>query len=407
MAHDDSKTANQRRDVRRAPRGDALIRVRERLSAVLRAMSEPAWIKDPHGVYLVLNPAAAASIGLSESEVSGKTDYELFPDEQAQLLREGDRDAIASGYSERIVEVFGSRQGAGADQALHIINTPVFDASGDLVGVFGIAQAFGSSTLADGATELSSAPQRFPGAGARPAYAADAELQRLRRQIDAIVMRQQSVHEEERKALSIELHDQLGQAVSRLTSLLNSALGSAAGTAAEQPLSSAMEVVAALSATIRDLSGRLRPPELDALGLAAAIRAQVGRWSSDAKPKIGFSDNIAQDRFAPELELGCFRVVQEALSNALQHADARSIEISLARRGHHLWLSVQDDGRGFDVGAAIDGSGVSQALGVLGMRDRVHALGGDFDIDARPGAGTRLLASFPLLQKKDSEVHAD
>ena len=366
-------------------------------------MSEPAWIKDPHGVYLVLNPAATARIGLPEPEVAGKTDYELFPDEQAQLLREGDRDAIATGYSERIVEVFGSR-GKGADQALHIVNTPVFDATGDLVGVFGIAQALARSTLADGGTGLSSDQQRMPDAGARPAHAADAELQRLRRQIDAIVMRQQSLHEEERKALSIELHDQLGQTVSRLTSLLHSALRGAAGTAAEQPLFSAMELVAALSADIRALSGRLRPPELDALGLAAAVRAQVGRWSSDATPQIGFSDNIAQDRFAPELELGCFRVVQEALSNALQHADAGSVEISLARRGHHLWLSVQDDGKGFDVGAAIDGSGVSQALGVLGMRDRVHALGGDFDIDARPGAGTRLLASFPLSEDRQDDA---
>ena len=406
MAHDEGKTANQRRDVRRAPRGDALIRVRERLSAVLRAMSEPAWIKDPHGVYLVLNPAAAASIGLPESEVSGKTDYELFPDEQAQLLREGDRDAIASGYSERVVEVFGSRDGTGADPAVHVLNTPVFDAAGDLVGVFGIAQALASSTLADGATELSSAQQRIPDAGARPAHTADAELQRLRRQIDANVMRQQSVHEEERKALSNELHDQLGQAVTRLTSLLHSALGSAAGTAAEQPLSSAMEVVAALSATIRGLSERLRPPELDALGLAAAVRAQVERWSTDAKPRIGFSENIARERFASELELGCFRVVQEALSNSVRHADAHIVEISLARRGHHLWLSVQDDGKGFDATAALDGSGTSQALGWLGMRDRVHALGGDFDIDSRPGAGTRVLASFPLSEDRQDDAGA-
>jgi two-component system sensor histidine kinase UhpB len=168
-----------------------------------------------------------------------------------------------------------------------------------------------------------------------------------------------------------------------------------------------MEVVAALNGTIRDLAERLRPPQLDALGLAAAVRAQVERWSADAEPRIGFSENIARERFAPELELGCFRVVQEALSNALQHADARSVEISLARRGHHLWLSVQDDGKGFDVDAAIDVSGASRALGVLGMRDRVRALGGDFDIDARPGAGTRLLASFPLMQKEDPQVHAD
>jgi signal transduction histidine kinase len=175
---------------------------------------------------------------------------------------------------------------------------------------------------------------------------------------------------------------------------------------AEQALRAALEAATALDGALDDIARRLHPLELEQLGLAEALRRQVGQRAADSAAAIRFSENLGVERFTETLEVGCFRVVEEALDNALRHAQARTIEISLARRGHHLWLSVQDDGVGFDVESTLAG-GNAQARGLVGMRARVHVLGGDLDIDARSGAGTRVLASFPLPETLDANAATD
>ena len=97
-----------------------------------------------------------------------------------------------------------------------------------------------------------------------------------------------------------------------------------------------------------------------------------------------------------DVAIAAFRVVQEAVTNVLRHGGAQRVEVVLGYDSGRLDLAVVDDGRGFDVAAAFERAGSGRHLGLLGMRERVEAMGGSLAVESRPGSGTRLTASLPL-----------
>jgi signal transduction histidine kinase len=200
--------------------------------------------------------------------------------------------------------------------------------------------------------------------------------------------------EEERRALSRELHDELGQTLTALKLRLQ--LDQRAGErprgnelAAPDPVALVDELIA----RVRRISVDLRPPLLDEVGLISALRvyleaqAAVSGLAIDLEtagaPTEGFG------RLPPDLEIACFRVVQESITNALRHAGARHLAVRITRVDRRVSLTIRDDGRGFDPGA-LEAAAASGHLGVVGMRERVRARGGDFKLISRPGAGTAI-----------------
>jgi signal transduction histidine kinase len=285
---------------------------------------------------------------------------------------------MASGFAEGRLEL--DRPAFAGREPQRTLHTPVFDAAGDLVGVFGIVQSRPDPSLRL-ADPIPAIDPLQPAREARMRQAEE-ELARLTEQLQGLVLRQQQLQEEERRSLAAALRacaadlDGGAQPVEQKT----------------RPADGAAAAAREVPAALQRLAQRLWPHELEAQGLAEALRLHVHAVSANAGVRVRFSENLGGERFAPALEHGCFAVMQEALDNALRHARARIVEISLARRGGHLWLSVQDDGIGFDPDVVAH----APNLGLLGMRARVRALGGDFDLDARPRGGTRILASFPL-----------
>ncbi len=112
--------------------------------------------------------------------------------------------------------------------------------------------------------------------------------------------------------------------------------------------------------------------------------------------RIEFEDRIGNVRFPPAVELACCRIVQESLSNVLRHARASTVTVSLVQQSVRLELSVRDDGVGFPAEELLAQTGNSGSLGLLGMRERVAAIGGTFLIRSAECAGTEVYASFPL-----------
>ena len=170
---------------------------------------------------------------------------------------------------------------------------------------------------------------------------------------------------------------------------------------AQAALWEARLTVKSILETTRDISRRLRPPLLDDLGLAAALR-----WHIDKLPRadvvgIRLDDGIGATRFHPDVELAAFRIAQEALSNALRHARAQEIHVCLEFDATGLGLRIRDDGVGFAAEEALERSRRLNSLGLLGMRERVATVGGRFRIESRPGAGTEVATLFyapPTLQ---------
>lgn len=219
-------------------------------------------------------------------------------------------------------------------------------------------------------------------------------------QLKTLAIQQLVFQEEERRTLSRELHDHVSQDLAALQMALENCSRQAAGLPkAQVALRDANAIANSILETTRDISRRLRPPLLDDMGLAAALR-----WHIDKLPRadvvgIRLKENIGAARFPAEVELASFRTAQEALSNALRHAQAGEIIVQVQYGDEGLHLSIKDDGRGFDADQAAEDSRKLNSLGLLGMRERVAGAGGELQIRSQPGEGTEICADFPLLRR--------
>jgi two-component system sensor histidine kinase UhpB len=223
-------------------------------------------------------------------------------------------------------------------------------------------------------------------------------LERLNRELEvsherlrALSRRLFEVQEEERRRLARDLHDDVGQALTALKIQLES-LARAGSTKVED----CVDTVQHTLERVRQLSLSLRPPQLDDLGLAAALRSHLDRQARVAGLQAHFEIEEAPQGLAPETETACFRVAQEAINNVLRHARARNLWVRLYTAGGRLAISVRDDGRGFDMDSVRERSANGSSLGLIGMEERMALAGGSFELRSAPGQGTVLLATFPL-----------
>lgn len=204
------------------------------------------------------------------------------------------------------------------------------------------------------------------------------------------------VQERERRHLARELHDDIGQALTALKIQLESlALTSGAGALRERLAESAETTRHALE-RVRLLSLSLRPPQLDDLGLVAALRSHLDRQAAVGRLIPHFEAEDVPRALPPVVETACFRIAQEAINNVLRHAAASNIWLRLFVAGEKLALSVRDDGRGFDPETALRGAAGGASLGLASMEERATLAGGALQLRSAAGQGTVLLATFGL-----------
>jgi PAS domain S-box-containing protein len=212
----------------------------------------------------------------------------------------------------------------------------------------------------------------------------EAQLRRLSRRLLA-------VQEDERRAIARELHDQIGQALTAaIINLQMMPLDLSAGPGLEL-----RTTLADVLQGVRELSLNLRPSMLDSLGLEPALR-----WYLERQARLGrfeaALDCAQAGRLPAETETVIFRLVQEAMTNVLRHARARTVAVKVERSGAQAVLTVSDDGVGFDPAAVLARADAGGSFGVLGMRERAELAGGTLGIASRPGAGTTVTAVLPL-----------
>lgn len=193
-------------------------------------------------------------------------------------------------------------------------------------------------------------------------------------QLTQLLLRAQ---EEERRRIALELHDEAGQALTALKIELD-----LEGRKRESSM------VANVLDLVRNVTHQLRPRALDDLGLATALRALTQDMAARTRIAIAFEGDDAQ-RWPAEVAMVLYRVAQEALTNVARHSGAKSATVQLARVRDAAELTVEDDGRGF-------GRHVKPHLGLLGMRERVTALGGELSHENGSGGGVRVHARVPL-----------
>lgn len=204
-----------------------------------------------------------------------------------------------------------------------------------------------------------------------------------------------SAQEEERRRVARELHDEAGQSLTVLMTGIGKAIDALpeGATEANEELSRSHALAAQTLAELRKLIYDLRPEVLDQLGLVPALRSYIKRRLDTEKIKLQLNFSGVKERLSPEVEITLFRIIQEAVTNIVRHAEASVVKIEVAAKNSMVTTIIEDNGKGFDVEAAFESP---ESWGLRGMRERVTIVGGKLSIESRAGGGTRLKLQIPL-----------
>ncbi len=356
------------RDITTTRRAEhALRESEERYRELFENSKDAFYVHDIDGIYTSVNRAAEKLSGYSREQIVGKHFSEFMTPEHArhvqrQLLKKLESTSETTYEIEMITK-------KGRHVPVEISSRLIFE-NGVPVGVQGCVRDISERKKAQEAARNYS-----------------------RRLIEA--------QEAERRRISRELHDQVGQILTAVKMNLHVLRHKCTQPEILLSINDNLKVIDEAVDQIRDLSVDLRPLLLDDLGLVVALRWYLERQTRNlgipAKFVSGSLDE--DDRFSSELETACFRIVQEGVTNIVRHARATRISVRLERVISDLILLITDDGAGFDARMLRSSNGMS-TLGLRGMEERAQAVGGTITIDSAPALGTEICARFPIKGEK-------
>lgn len=358
---------------------EALKRLSSRNELILEAAGEGIYGLDLNGNTIFINQAAARMVGWRAEELLGqpihdilhhsKIDASPYPLEECPVYA-----AFRDGQIYRVEsEVFWRKDGTSFP--VEYVSTPMREGN-ELVGAV--------VTFSD-ITERKQAEET---------------LKTSHEQLRALSARLQSAREEEGTRIAREIHDELGSALTGLKwdlewverTLLESENGQSALHPLQEKIASMTTLIDSTINTVRRISSELRPGILDDLGLLAAIEWQAQQfqsWTGIVCLCNSCNETVELNR---DKSTAVFRIFQEILTNILRHAQATRIEITMDKEADNFMLKVRDDGRGIREGEESN----LHSLGILGMRERAHLVGGELEIKGSEGKGTIVTVRVPI-----------
>jgi signal transduction histidine kinase len=217
------------------------------------------------------------------------------------------------------------------------------------------------------------------------------ELERRRADLQELSTLLLRAQENERRSLARELHDEVGQSLSAILMETEGAECAVRPGDVREHHAAIKTLAERTVSQVRDLALLLRPSMLDDLGLTPALNWHARETSKRTGRNVMVTADEAIDNLPDEHRTCIYRLVQEAVNNAVRHANARTVEVAVRRESQGVDVTVQDDGAGFD-------PHFMRGLGILGMEERVRRLGGRLKINSEPGRGTRVQAVLPVLE---------
>lgn len=326
--------------------------------ALFEAAPDGILIVDEHGVVRDANPCALSMFGYAREEIVGREIEDLVP---APLrgahreMRRGYMDAPRARPMGIGLELRGLRKDG--------TEIPV---------------------------EISLSPLAIEG---RPHVISIVRDVTERRELRAFGVGSLRAAEEERERIARELHDDTAQRLAGLMLLLRAASRVEDREERARRIDQIREEIADAAEAVRRIARGLRPPALDEVGLGSALESLVRSLSRAHGVGIELDADPLDGRLGTDAELALYRIVQEALTNAVRHADASRIRVALRAGDETLCVTVEDDGRGFAAPGDLRDGG--HGLGLIGMRERARNAGGSLTIASAPGAGTRVRAELP------------
>jgi PAS domain S-box-containing protein len=227
------------------------------------------------------------------------------------------------------------------------------------------------------------------------------ELRKTAGQLRALSTRMETVLEEERQRISLEVHDKLGQELTGLKMNLSLLQRRMAGEEEYvEGVREISEMADDIIQSVQEISMELRPSILDDLGLDAALEWQLKSFGETTDIETRFISSVDSDLIDPDLGTALFRIFQEALTNIARHAAAGRVEVELSGEDGELLLMISDDGRGIKES---EKSGIG-SLGILGMQERANAFGGRVDMSERENGGTTVKVRIPFAGSGESKI---
>ncbi|HEU4559749.1 MAG TPA: PAS domain S-box protein [Longimicrobium sp.] len=400
---------------------DALRDGEERYRMIVEGARDYAILTvDPDGRITSWAPGAEAVYGWSADEVAGADVAMTFtPEDRAEGVPERER-AVAreQGWAP---DVRWHLRSDGARVFIDGITRALHHADGTLRGFLKIGQDVTERRRMDEALrELNETLEERVEARTAELEQVQAELMRTNDMLTAEIAQHEradqvrrellrqlvTAEEQERARLSRELHDSVGQVVTALLLGLKALEREPAGPPAG--LGDLERLAGQIAREIHHVAAALRPPALDRLGLRRALEAHLEEWSERYGVACDYQPvNVDDQRFEPEVETTLFRAVQEGLTNVARHAGAGTVTLVLERRPGTLGAILEDDGRGFDVEAAMEAAAHARRMGLAGLRERVELLGGTLQVESALGSGTTLFVRLPdhgVTQVRGMEV---
>ena len=375
---------------------EALREAEERFRAILSQATAGIVRKDAEGRLIFVNQAFCSMLGYAESELLGKTVWELTHEEDVaenkrlfdRLLKEG----TAFKLEKRLIRRDGSTLWVDVGVA------PILDAAGKPQSAVAAEVDITGRKLAEASLQqlnlqLESRVERRTA----ELQTANQALQESRGRLQILSQRLVEVQEEERRALARELHDRVGQTLAALNINLIIISGQLSADSNQQistRLNDSMKLVTETIALVRDVMTDLRPAVLDDYGLEAALEAHLSAFRSRyAMEVILEKADRPIPRLGPSVEMTFLRIAEEALMNIVRHAQAKQVRLSLRQEGNAVCLTVQDNGIGFESGQGTKRPG---SHGLTIMRERAETFDGTLSVKSVPGQGTRVEVSIPL-----------
>jgi PAS domain S-box-containing protein len=351
------------RDVTEHKQAEQKLRESEdRLRAILNNSPNLIFLKDTEGRYLLVNKEFECALRLTQEEVRGKTDREIFPLEMAQSFEANDLQVLQKGMPLEFEEV--SLQEDGPHTSI-VHKFPLRDEGGDIYALGGLA------------TDITERMQT---------------AQALREMSNHLLRLQ----DEERRRIARELHDSTAQTLTAaglsLARLQFSA--PALSSRASAALAESQELIKQAAQEIRSVAYLLHPPDLRSGGLASGLETYARGFSNRTGVKVSVDTPAGLNHLPEEAALALYRVAQECLSNIHRHSGSRTAAIRLKLEGDEARLEVTDRGGGMSAGV-LDGSGAQLGVGIPGMRGRLSQLGGKLEI-LSGAKGTTVVARLPL-----------
>lgn len=341
------------------------------LETVIEGTSHCVFVKDLEGRHLLFNKGASLLRGRQAQDVLGRDTNFVFDDDIARMLKENDRQVVASGrtmtFRESVTDAEGRQRIFLSDKG------PVFDEEGRITGVFGIAHDITEVVQAEEALLLN------------------------QQQLKSLAIELSLVEERERRRIAAELHDEIGQNLA-LARMKLTEIPSHSGLSAScaKSLREVGELMERSIQEVRSLTFQISPPLLYEVGLEAAVE-----WLAEHfEERHGLQIKVAMDSCVPplgdEVSSTVYHAVRELLVNVVKHAQAKKVAISCRREGNSMQVVVRDDGKGFAAAPAREGREMLSGFGLFNIRQRIQHLGGELSVDAEPGFGTKVVISVPV-----------